>query len=79
MTPSGRDSSVRKALVSKFDDKVTVEVAESTNHSDPIDALSDYADKLIEVSRPITFLFMVYFWSSNCSVGRHCVSFSLGV
>ncbi|GMN48599.1 hypothetical protein TIFTF001_017760 [Ficus carica] len=46
--PIRRKSSAQKALVSKFDDKLTSEVAESPRRSDPIIAFDDCADKLIK-------------------------------
>lgn len=45
-----RKSSAQKALVTKFDDHVTSEMAESSRRSDPINASSDLINKLIEVS-----------------------------
>ena len=48
--PTRRTSSVHEVLVSKFGDKLTLEVVESSRRSDPIDAIGDYAKKLIEVS-----------------------------
>ena len=48
--PVSRQSSVHKALVSKFEDRLTVEVAESSKRSDPVATFGDCADKLIEVS-----------------------------
>ena len=50
MAPAGNESSVHKALISKFADRLTVEVAESSKHSNPIEAFGNCADKLIEVS-----------------------------
>ena len=47
-----RKSSAQKALVSKFDNKLTSEVAESSRRSNPIVAIDDCAEKLIEVINP---------------------------
>ena len=48
--PIKRKSSAQKAFVSKFDDKLTSEVTESSRRSDPIVAISDCVEKLIEVT-----------------------------
>lgn len=37
-------------MVTKFEDRLSVKVAESSKRSDPIAAISDCPDKLIEVS-----------------------------
>ncbi|GMN52477.1 hypothetical protein TIFTF001_021615 [Ficus carica] len=46
--PINWKSSTQKAIVAKFDDKLTSEVAESSRRSDPIVAIGDCAQKLIE-------------------------------
>ncbi|GMN47899.1 hypothetical protein TIFTF001_017071 [Ficus carica] len=43
-----RQKSVHKALVSKFGERLTFEVAESSKHSNPVAAFGDCANKLIE-------------------------------
>ena len=48
--PTKRTSLVHEVLVSKFGDKLTLEVVESSRHSDHIDAIGDCVEKLIEVS-----------------------------
>lgn len=45
-----RRSSAQKVLVTKFDDHLTSEVAESSRHSDPVQASNDLVKKLVEVS-----------------------------
>ncbi|GMN46321.1 hypothetical protein TIFTF001_015498 [Ficus carica] len=45
-----RDSGAHRALCTKFAEGLTVEVAESSRHSDPVEALRDLTDHLIGVS-----------------------------
>ncbi|GMN63038.1 hypothetical protein TIFTF001_032116 [Ficus carica] len=46
--PSSPESSVHRALVTKFGNQLCVEVAESSKRSDLIEAISDFTSKLIE-------------------------------
>ena len=46
-----RAAATQKSLVTKFSDGVTLELAESSRRSNPVDAFHDSAGKLIEVSR----------------------------
>lgn len=48
--PIKQKSSAQKAFVTKFDDHLTSEVAESSRCSDPVMASSDLVNKLVEVS-----------------------------
>ena len=48
--PSKRTSSVLEALVSKFYDKLSVGVAKSSRRTDPIAAIDECVEKLIDVS-----------------------------
>ena len=50
VAPAGNESSVHKALISKFADRLTVKVAESSKHSNPVEAFGNCANKLIELS-----------------------------
>ena len=45
-----RAAAAQKSLVTKFSDGVTLELAESSRRSNPVDAFHDSAGKLIEVS-----------------------------
>ncbi|GMN61761.1 hypothetical protein TIFTF001_030846 [Ficus carica] len=54
--PPSPESSVHKALVAKFGDQLSVEVAESSKRSNPIVAISDSTSKLIEVSMVMVFV-----------------------
>ncbi|GMN61911.1 hypothetical protein TIFTF001_030999 [Ficus carica] len=46
--PPSPESSVHRALVTKFGDQLSVEVAEPSKRSDPIEAINDSTSKLIE-------------------------------
>ena len=42
----------QKVVVTKFDVKLTSEVAESSRHSNPVDATIDLIEKLVVVNNP---------------------------
>ena len=63
--PSNPDSSIHRAIVSKFAEHLTVEVAESSRRSDHIEAISECATGLIGVSIVSVFIFaskLVFFF-----------------
>lgn len=59
-----RKSSVQRTIVSKFDDCLTSEVAESSRHSNHIRVSKDMIEKLVAVPSSVTlsiFVFVLFF------------------
>ena len=52
---------MQKAFVTKFNDRLTSDVAESSQRSDPIEGSNDLVDKLVEVnySGRVVFFFLI--------------------
>ena len=56
---------VQRAIIAKFDDCLTSEVAESSKHSDHIRASENMIEKLVAVPSPVTlsiFVFVLFFY-----------------